>query len=78
MKKTTDESIKSLKPLTKSEPVKDVEGRFAVSVKSDRYHYPEYWHTNIILPDNEIPFGKVDEAKSKGYVPYGECKLPNL
>ncbi|NLM52842.1 MAG: MBL fold metallo-hydrolase [Firmicutes bacterium] len=44
------------------------------SIKSDKYHKPTCRHAKKILPENEIWFTSIQDAKTQGYVPCGVCK----
>jgi len=62
-------------PQPEAEPA-PAEGQYIGSIKSDKYHYPTCWHVESIDQENRIWFQSIEEAKEKGYVPYGACKLP--
>ena len=51
-------------------------GQYVGSTKSDKYHKLSCSSAKKILPENEIWFSSVQDAKSKGYVPCGVCKPP--
>lgn len=51
-------------------------GQYVGSIKSDKYHKPSCRHAKNIKPENEIWFGTIEEAKTKGYSPCGVCKPP--
>jgi micrococcal nuclease len=58
---------------TRTETTKGV---YVGSIKSDKYHYPTCSHAKKILPENEIWFKTVKEAKDAKYVPCGGCRPP--
>lgn len=63
-------------PFPAPSPVAPGEGQYVGSIDSDKYHYPKCRHAENILPQNEIWFTDVTDAKSKGYVPCGVCRPP--
>lgn len=58
------------------EPEAGIEGKYAGSSQSDKYHYPNCVSVNNINPENLISFGSAAEAKAAGYSPCGNCKPP--
>jgi len=58
-------------PATEPEPTKKL---YVGSSKADKYHYPTCRHAKRILPENEVWFASIQEAKTQGYVPCGVCK----
>ncbi len=67
------EPSESAEPDPEPEPSR---GIYVGSKKSDKYHDPDCRHAKNILPENEIWFDSVEEAKKAGYVPCGGCKPP--
>ena len=57
-------------PVT-SEPVSGV---FVGSIKSDKYHYPDCRYAESMVPENQIWFDSVQDAKNQGYSPCGVCR----
>ena len=51
-----------------------VSGIFVGSIKSDKYHYPNCRYAESILPENQIWFDSVQDAKNQGYSPCGVCR----
>lgn len=63
-------------PATTAPTTSSSSGQFVGSKKSDKYHYPSCQWAKQILPQNEIWFSSVADAKAKGYVPCKVCKPP--
>lgn len=59
------------------EPTPAPSGQFVGSVESDKYHYSSCRYAEKILPENEIWFQSVQDAKNHNYVPCGVCKPPS-
>jgi competence protein ComEC len=51
-------------------------GAFVGSVKSEKYHYPSCRYAESIVPENQIWFDSVQDAKNQGYSPCGVCRPP--
>lgn len=75
MKATLKETATPL-PLVTQVPKQDTNlstGEYKGSIKSDKYHYPNYTHNGQISDHNLIWFKSIEHAQSWGYKPCGIC-----
>lgn len=75
MKATSKETTNPL-PLVTQVPKQDTNlstGEYKGSIKSDKYHYPNYTHNGQISDQNLIWFESIEHAQSLGYKPCGIC-----
>ncbi len=75
-KEDTQKPTLEAKPDPEPAPPATTEGNYVGSVKSDKYHSLNCRYANNIIPENEILFKDVQEAKNAGYTPCGSCKPP--